>query len=241
MLDNFHFQNVLFIDIETVPLYPSYENLPGKWKSLWDIKASHLTRTEEPPSELYRRAGIYAEFGKVICVSAGYFRLLPGGQRHFRIKSFFGDTEKDLLLKFAELLNMHFNGKNHLLCAHNGKEFDFPYLSRRMLVNGISLPKLLDNAGKKPWEVNLLDTMEMWRFGDNKSFTSLLLLTSLFDIPTPKGDIDGSMVYEVYWKNRDLPRIVKYCQRDVVAVAQIMLKFKGEPLLSDAEIMETEE
>lgn len=181
------------------------------------------------PAEMYENAGIFAEFGKIVCISVGYFAR----ERELRIKSFYGDDEKELLNNFCGLLNQYFYSREHVLCAHNGKEFDFPYIARRMLVNGIRLPLILNTAGKKPWEVKHLDTMELWKFGDYKSFVSLNLLAAVFDIPTPKDDIDGSQVGEVYWKMHDLERIVQYCQKDVLTVAQIFLKYRNEPLLMD--------
>jgi hypothetical protein len=155
----------------------------------------------------------------------------------FRIKSYYGDNEKVLLEDFADLLYKHFNDNYNLLCAHNGKEFDFPYIARRMLVNGIKLPDIINLAGKKPWEVRHLDTMELWKFGDYKHYTSLELLAALFNIPTPKDDIDGSMVGNVYWVEKDLDRIVKYCQKDVITVAQLLRRYLGLPMISEADIV----
>jgi len=237
MLVRKQIENILFIDVETVPLYPVYEDMPEKMRLLWDKKSSHITPSKDvmPPDELYQRAGIYAEFGKIICISVG---IVSGdkSERKVRVKSFFGDDEKELLLSFAELLNNHYSGQDKTLCAHNGKEFDFPYIARRMLINGIILPDIINIAGKKPWEVNLLDTMELWKFGDYKNYTSLDLLTTIFNIPTPKDDIDGSQVGYVYWVEQDLERIVKYCQKDVLAIIQLFLKYQGEPLVADENV-----
>jgi 3'-5' exonuclease len=180
-------------------------------------------------------AGIYAEFGKIVVVSAGFF-FKDGEKLCFRVKSFFDHDEKLLLKQFAQLLNDHYNSGSHYLCGHNGKEFDFPYLSRRMLVNGIPLPFLLGNQGKKPWETMFLDTMELWKFGDYKNFTSLALLAALFDITTPKDDIDGSDVARVYYENNDLERIAVYCSKDVVTTARIYMKYLNLGLLSDENI-----
>jgi predicted PolB exonuclease-like 3'-5' exonuclease len=185
--------------VETVPQYPDYYSVPAAFRELWDRKASLLRQEEETPEALYHRAGIYAEFGKIICISCGMFTE----KGNFRIKSFCGHDEKTLLNDFAALCNKSFNRKERWLCAHNGKEFDFPFLSRRMLINGIKLPKVLNTPGKKPWEVNHLDTQELWKFGDYKSFTSLNLLANVFGIPTPKDDIDGSKVWEVYWVGKE--------------------------------------
>ncbi|HOP13009.1 3'-5' exonuclease [Lentimicrobium sp.] len=232
MLDQINIEKVLFLDIETVPQYPEYEMLPEEVKKLWNHKAQRLTGDPAETAEnLYERAGIYAEFGRIICISVGFIR-----NGKLRIKSFSGDDEAVLLNEFAGLLNQSFNKPDMLLCAHNGKEFDFPYIARRMLINGIGLPALLDIAGKKPWEVQHLDTMELWKFGDYKSYTSLALLTSVFNIPTPKDDIDGSQVATVYWKEKNLTRIVEYCQKDVVAVVQLLLRYKGMSLIGADDI-----
>jgi DNA polymerase elongation subunit (family B) len=207
-------------------------------KILWNKKSERLapysnkTENEVSPESLYKRAGIYAEFGKIICISVGAF-----SKAEFRLKSFSGDDEKKLLTEFAELLRKRYNKPEHLLCAHNGKEFDFPYIARRMVVLGIPVPTILDLAGKKPWEVNHLDTMELWKFGDFKNYTSLELLAAILDIPTPKEDIDGSQVAEVYYKLNDLNRIVHYCTKDVLTVAQIFRRYRGEPLIAENQIV----
>ncbi len=237
MLIDVKTENILFLDIETVPMFPKYEDTPEKIRLLWSKKASFLAggNPEATPDELYERAGIYAEFGKIVCISAG-FVCKENEKQLIRIKSFANDNEKPLLLEFANLLNTHYRKGNKILCAHNGKEFDYPYIARRMLVNGITLPNIINIAGKKPWEVQLLDTMELWKFGDYKSYTSLDLLTTIFDIPTPKDDIDGSQVSHVYWQEKGLERIVKYCQKDVVAIIQLFLKYQGKDLIEEENV-----
>ncbi len=238
MLDKIDSENVLFLDIETVPAFPEYSQMSDRMQKLWDKKSERFSSYNNTPNELasseqlYARAGIYAEFGKIICISVGAFF-----KGEFRIKSFSGHDEKMLLTEFAELLNKRYNRPEHLLCAHNGKEFDFPYIARRMLVVGISLPKILDLAGKKPWEVNHLDTMELWKFGDYKNYTSLDLLAAIFNITTPKDDIDGSQVAEVYYKDNDLARIVNYCTKDVLTVAQVFRSYRGEPLIEESAVV----
>ncbi len=236
MLDQIKLEKVIFIDIETVPLFPSHDLLSDKWKRLWERKSGYIGNDEETPESLYERAGIYAEFGKIICISIGIIRSIEG-KNSLRVKSFYGDDEKQLLVDFSALLRNHFKASDYLLCAHNGKEFDFPYIARRMLVNGLKLPYLLDTAGRKPWEIQHLDTLQLWKFGDYKHYTSLDVLTTLFSIPTPKSDMDGSDVARVYWQDKDLPRIVEYCQRDVVAVAQLILKYKGDELLDPKSVI----
>lgn len=236
MLEQLDLSSVLVIDIETVSQHATYNELSDRWQHLWSKKANILNnRGESTPEELYGRAAIYAEFGKVICISAGHFSRSGNGWQ-FRIKSFYGDDEKLLLQEFCQMLERHFNEPHHLLCAHNGKEFDYPYISRRCLINGVDIPRILNIAGKKPWEITLLDTMELWKFGDYKAYTSLELLAASFDIPTPKDDIDGSMVGHVYWKERDLERIKEYCQKDIITVAQLLLRFRKENLLDETDI-----
>lgn len=234
MLQKIRLQNVLFLDIETVPEQSGFDLLDEKSKVLWEKKSEYQRKDGQTPAEFYERAGIWAEFGKIICISAGFFSNQNG--RAFRITSFSGE-ETALLKKFKALLEGHFNGPQHVLCAHNGKEFDFPYIARRMVINGISIPDKLNLFGKKPWEIAHLDTMELWRFGDYKHFTSLNLLTHILGIPSPKEDIDGSQVANVYYKEKDLDRIVRYCERDTIAIAQVLLKFRNEELLSDDEIV----
>jgi 3'-5' exonuclease len=231
-------EHILFLDIETAPAYRHYNELPERFRKLWDKKTEQLNlgKPEQvTPDTMYKRAGIYAEFGKIICISVAY-TTEENGVRCIRGKSFAGDDEKVLLFEFAQMLNKYYNSPDKVLCAHNGKEFDFPYMARRMLINGLQIPDILNSAGKKPWEVNHLDTMELWKFGDYKSYSSLNLLTAVFDIPTPKDDIDGSEVGDVYWVEKNLPRIVKYCQKDVVAIIQLFLRYQGEPLIDEAQI-----
>ena len=236
-----YLNNILFLDIETVPQFDCYDSVPEEWKPLWDSKAAWLVRNKEgeTPETVYNRAGIYAEFGKIICISCGYVAG-SGSEKKLVLKSFYGDDEKKLLVEFCNILAAWTkdHSENKLLCAHNGKEFDFPYLCRRMIINRIPVPPILNTQGKKPWEVKHLDTMEMWRFGDMKNFTSLNLLACVLDIPTPKDDIDGSMVWEVYYKPKTtgekeqaIQRIVTYCQKDVITVAQVYLRLSGDELL----------
>lgn len=218
--------NILFLDIETVSSVANYDELSERTQTLWD-KKSLQWRKDNTAEEAYPKAAIYAEFGKIICISAGFIH-----KNILHIKSFYGDEEKEVLLTFKKSLEKFARNRNALLCAHNGKEFDFPYLCRRMLINGIKLPQLLQIQGKKPWEVPLLDTLELWRFGDYKHYTSLDLLCEVFNIPTPKDGIDGSRVGQIYWEEENLHRIVKYCEADVVALTQLYLKMQGLPILS---------
>lgn len=236
MLETIKLRQVVFIDIETVSQQPEFTALDKKWKSLWEKKASYQLKEEQTAEEIYSRAGIYAEFGKVICISVGLLHE-KNNKKEFRIKSFYGDDEKTLLKAFCKMLQTHFISSDYLLCAHNGKEFDFPFLARRILVNGLKLPYLLDIAGRKPWEVQHLDTMQLWKFGDYKNYTSLELLTQLFNIKSPKNDMDGSDVGRVYWEENDLKKIVSYCQNDTLAVAQLLLAYKGLPQIKDAEVV----
>jgi len=217
MLEQYDLSNLLVLDIETVPQYSTYDQVPDQFKKLWDLKTVHQ-RKEETAEQFYGRAGIWAEFGNI----------------GLRIKSFASHDEKELLEKFSAMLSSQPAGL--ILCAHNGKEFDFPYICRRMLINGLKFPSQLEISGKKPWEINHLDTMELWKFGDYKNYTSLNLLTGIFNIPTPKDDIDGSMVGHVYWNENQLERICTYCQKDVIATAQLLRRYRGEELITNDHI-----
>lgn len=234
MLEKINLEHILFLDIETVPQFEEYAKLDELEKDLWETKTKFQRKEEFTPEEFYERAGIWAEFGKIICISAGYFHL-KGEQRQFRVTSFFGE-EKTILIEFKNLLETHFNRPHHLLCAHNGKEFDFPYIARRMIIHRIDLPFKLKLFGKKPWEVPHLDTMELWKFGDYKHYTSLKLLAHILGIPSPKEDIDGSQVRSVFYEEKDIDRIIEYCERDTITVAQILMYFRNEELLDESEI-----
>ncbi|APG65847.1 3'-5' exonuclease [Tenacibaculum todarodis] len=236
MLEKKKVQNILFLDIETVPQQEKWTDVSIEIQKLYAAKTKYQRKEEFTPEEFYDRAGIWAEFGKIICISVGYFVEIKG-KTQFRVTSFYGDNEHEILINFKGLLDSHFNKKNHVLCAHNGKEFDFPYIARRMIINRVELPEKLNLFGKKPWEIAHLDTLELWKFGDYKHYTSLKLLTTILGIPSPKQDIDGSEVANVYYKEKNLPRIVEYCERDTVAVAQLLLRFLNKPLVKDNEII----
>jgi 3'-5' exonuclease len=232
MLQDLNIEEVLFTDIETVPLSPEYNGLNEKWKQLWEHKIQFQIKEDEPAEVLYDRAGIYAEFGRIICISVGYV-FQKHGELFFRVKSFHDEDEKKLIHNFFNALVAFSRKGKRRLCAHNGQEFDFPYIARRALVNNLKLPKILDIAGAKPWEIKdqLIDTLQLWKFGDYKHYTSLSLLCELFNIPTPKDDIDGSQVARIYWEEHDLDRIVRYCEKDTLAVANLLLKYKGDKII----------
>jgi uncharacterized protein YprB with RNaseH-like and TPR domain len=234
MLHKIPLQNILFFDIETASEHEKFFDLPDEKQHLFDLKTAYQRKDDYTPEEFYDRAGIWAEFGKIICISVGYF-VLKNDIRNFRVTSFFGE-EKKILQDFSDLINQHFSQASHVLCGHNAKEFDIPFIARRMIIHGMPLPDKINLFGKKPWEVPHLDTMELWRFGDYKNFTSLRLLTNVLNIPSPKDDIDGSEVNYVYWVENDMDRIVTYCEKDVIAVAQILLRFRAEELLIPEEI-----
>ncbi len=227
----FNLGNMLFFDIECVPQQSSFYDLDDGMKALWEKKVSGAWRNPQDGEEIKadesyeNRSGIYAEFGKIIVVSVGYFTKTGDGTRQFHVKSFAGDDEGKVISSFFELLNTSYDKTFHLLCGHNIKEFDIPYICRRALVNGLDLPTILDLNGKKPREVNHVDTLELWKFGDRKSFTSLDLLCRVMGIETPKDDISGEQVSRVYRDDKDLPRIKTYCEKDVVATAKLLLKF----------------
>lgn len=241
MISQIKLSNVLFIDIETVPEQKDFKNLSETMQQLWELKSKYKRNYDASDGEAitakdyYHKAGIWAEFGKIICISVGFFNT-TNAKREFRVKSFYGKDEVKLLEAFSGLLKSSFEKKSNLLCGHNIKEFDIPYIARRMLINNLALPKSLNLMGKKPWEVSHLDTLELWRFGDYKHYTSLKLLTEILGIPSPKDDIDGSQVRDVYYEENDLNRIKTYCEKDVIAVAQVVLKLSNKALLSQEEI-----
>ncbi|WP_339788637.1 3'-5' exonuclease [uncultured Imperialibacter sp.] len=232
-------KKILFIDIETVAGARKFTELDPIWQKLWSKKAVSLSggNEEVDAAEMYEnRAAIYSEFGKVIVIGLGYFAFNEDKSVELRVTSLSSNDEHQLLTSFQKLMEQKFN-QGYFLCAHNGKEFDYPYLCRRMTIHGISLPDILRLEGKKPWEVPHLDTMEMWKYGDRKSFTSLQLLTTVLGIPSPKDDIDGSMVNEVYYGTGDIDRIARYCKNDVVATAQVFLRLHQQPTIPKDKIL----
>tara|TARA_B100000767_G_C19729379_1_gene520909 strand:- start:618 stop:1337 length:720 start_codon:yes stop_codon:yes gene_type:complete len=233
MLQNINYNKILFFDIETVPLTYEFKDLEERAQGLWDRKTRFLQgRDNLSPDELYEKAGIYAEFGKVVCISMG-FVLQKEGETQIRVKSIANENEKILLQEYIDLLNSYYNSPDFLFCAHNGKEFDIPFLCRRILINGLKLPFILNVSGKKPWEIKHLDTMELWKFGDFKNYTSLDLLTYIFNIPTPKDDMDGSQVAKVFYEEKNLDRIIHYCEKDVIATIQLFRKYQGDSIIDE--------
>ena len=234
MISKLNLEDILFLDIETVPEAQYFSDLDETKQALWEHKSQYQRKDEFTSEEFYERAGIWAEFGKIICISVGYFNF-QGDIRKFRVTSFYGDEIK-ILKDFKNLLISHFSQSKHLLCAHNGKEFDFPYIARRMIINDIELPNKLNLFGKKPWEVPHLDTLELWKFGDYKTYTSLKLLTNVLGVPSPKDDIDGSQVAKIYWQDKNLERIKTYCQKDTLTVAQLFLRYQNKAILKQDQI-----
>jgi hypothetical protein len=237
MMDQLLLHNFLVIDIETVSVNKDFDTLDSHWQYLWGEKVSRLLPENTSLADYYlQRAGVMAEFAKVICISIGYFKREEGGLQ-FRIKSFFEAEELDLLQHFMQVVQQFGEGrKNWIFAGHNLKEFDIPFLCRRLMVNGLAIPSFLDFQNRKPWETNLVDTFQYWRFGDYKNYTSLQLLAAVLNIPSPKDDIDGSQVGHVYWVEKDLQRIVVYCQKDIITVANILLRFKNQPLLEAGQV-----
>lgn len=234
MIKGINLNKVFIIDIETVPQFEHFSEMSVEAQQLWDKKTKFLRVTDQTAAQFYERAGIWAEFGKIVCISIGFFYNYLGKQ-HFKVTSYFGDIELDILLGFGQLINEQ--ALDIQLCAHNGKEFDFPYLCRRMLINQLEIPPQLQIAGKRPWEINHLDTLELWKFGDYKNYTSLNLLAHVLNLPSPKDEIDGSMVKDLFYKNRELLRIVNYCQKDVSTTAQILLRLLGLKVIPEENII----
>jgi DNA polymerase elongation subunit (family B) len=236
-MQNIRLENLLLIDIETVSEHPVFDALHEDWKHLWEEKVQRQLPVNVTAAEFYpQRAGVMAEFSKVVCISVGYFKR-EGKDYQLRVKSFYGDDEKILLQDFiAALQKMESNNNKWSFTGHNIKEFDIPFICRRLLINGLAIPPFLDFQNMKPWETNMIDTFQYWRFGDYKHYTSLKLLAAALNVPSPKDDIDGSMVGDVYWVEKNLERIVTYCQKDVVTVANIILRFKNLELLKEEDV-----
>ena len=233
MLKNLNYSKILFFDIETVPIKYDFKDLDERGQQLWSKKTRFIQERENlNAEEVYEKAGIYAEFGKVVCISLGFI-LQKDGETQIRLKSIANEEEQVLLQEFIDLLNSYYTAPDFLFCAHNGKEFDIPFLCRRILINGKKIPNILNVSGKKPWEIKHLDTMELWKFGDFKNYTSLDLLSYVFNIPTPKNDIDGSQVAKVFYEDKDLDRIIHYCEKDVVATIQLFRKYQGESIINE--------
>jgi len=238
LIQSLPLEDLLVLDIETVPSTPHFQDLPDVWKELWVGKISKTVPENSDPAETWQeKAGIMAEFGRIICITTGFFTVDEQKELVFRMKSFSGDVESVILGEFCATVGKFSALRpNFQYTGHNVREFDMPWICRRILANRMTLPGLLDFSGKKPWEVNVVDTLQMWKFGDGKHYTSLHLLTELLGVPTPKSDIDGSMVADVYYKDKDLPRIVTYCQQDVLAVANLLLRFRNRPLLKNEQV-----
>jgi uncharacterized protein YprB with RNaseH-like and TPR domain len=238
VLNNVQLENLICIDIETVPGHESFDKLDADMKEMYLQKSMRLKEENETEAEQYfNHAAIYSEFGKIVCISVGIFINKKDEPMEFRIKSFANEDEKIILDAFAEMLNKYYSdGQGYLFAGHNIKEFDIPFICRRMIIHGINLPALLDIGGKKPYEVNHLDTMQLWRFGDYKHYTSLKLLATILGIPSPKDDIAGEDVGKVYWKEKNLGRILNYCQKDVFTVAQLILRLKNLSLLKQEQL-----
>lgn len=229
---------LLLLDIETVPQYPSYTDMDPDWQLLFFDKISKTVPEGSEISETYRKkAGILAEFGKIVCISTAFFYENDEKQLALKMKTISGDDEVEILRSFTDLVNkMQQHHRNFQFGGHNIKEFDIPYICRRLLINGLPLPECLQLHDKKPWEVKMFDTLNWWKFGDNKNYVSLHLLANVLGIPTSKSDIDGSMVQDVYYQEKNLPRIVDYCQRDVVVTANVILRFQNKPLLTEERV-----
>jgi predicted PolB exonuclease-like 3'-5' exonuclease len=223
-------EKILFLDIETVPLVYHYGELHETARELWNKKWQY--NKEISPEQQYAKAGIYAEFAKVVVIGLGYYN-----QGKFRLKTIASANETEILNQFSDLLQQHFNTASHLLCAHNGKEFDFPFLCRRFLINNLPLPRLLQIQGLKPWEVKHIDTMDLWKFGDIKNFSSLNLLAYVLGIPSPKDDMDGSMVGKTFYEENNLAKIESYCKKDVITLARVYNRFAGAGNLTEDDII----
>lgn len=237
MLYQINPEDLLYLDIETVAQYPTYDDAPENLQKFWDKKAVRHITDELNSKDVYNCAGIYAEFGRIICISVGRV-VQQKGEYIYKVKSYCDNDERKLLQAFNNDIEMFYHRGIRTICAHNGNEFDIPFIARRTLIAGLKLPTMLNIAGLKPWELKdrLIDTMQLWKFGDFKNFTSLALLCEIFNIPTPKDDIDGSEVYRVYYEENQLDRIVTYCEKDTLAVANLLLRYQGKPIISPEQL-----
>ncbi len=237
-MQNIVLENLLLIDIETVPQHPSFDLLTDNWKQLWEEKTQRLLPDFTTAAEFYsQRAGVMAEFAKIVCISMGYF-INQDNTLQLRLKSFFGNQEEKLLQDFITTVNqLETKNNKWSFGGHNIKEFDIPFICRRLIINGLHIPGYLDFQNMKPWDTNIIDTFQYWRFGDYKNYTSLKLLAAALGVPSPKDDIDGSMVAMVYWEEKNVQRIATYCQKDVLTTANIILRFKNAALLEEEQVM----
>jgi len=235
--------NILFLDIETVPEFGSFEQLSARMQQQWVKKLNNSRKArsvsekltyDDLASNYFEKAAIFAEFGKIVCISAGFLKCIGSTISDFRIKSFYGNDECQILQNFSKVLRTHFYDlEKHSICGHNLKEFDIPYICRRLIINKLALPPIINIGGLKPWQTpHLIDTLDHWKFGDYKNYTSLDLLTSIMGIESPKDDLDGSLVAKAYYEDNDLRSIVKYCEKDVVSVAQLYLRFRNMDLIN---------
>lgn len=222
-----NFKNTLFIDIETVSGESNFSLLSERMKHFWLRKAKNVANSQNLSLEdLYvDKAALFAEFGKIVVIGMGFLYQNKEKELSLKVKTIANKDERALLLEFIEFINGTYKNKELTLVAHNGKEFDFPYLCRRMLVNGLEIPKPLQLQGKKPWEVLHQDTMELWKFGDRKVYISLDLLAELLGIPGSKTNLTGDKVHGVYYHENDLAKIAAYCVEDVVTLAQLYLRY----------------
>jgi DNA polymerase elongation subunit (family B) len=233
-----HLKNILFIDIETVSQESHFDSLDSRLKQLWLKKASVIQNKDNLPDEDFylKRSSIYAEFGKIICIGIGGIFFDDNLEPTLRVKMIRGESEAEILAQFRAILEKHKAGANLMLCAHNGKEFDFPYICRRMLVHGITLPRILQVSGKKPWQIPHIDTLDLWKFGDYKHYVSLELLATIFDIPDDESEVSGDQINHIYYIEKDRAKIELYCANDVKVLTQLYMKMNNWPLINETHI-----
>jgi len=228
-------ESIIFLDIETVSLFPNLLLADDATKKEWARKIMKTNPTITPAllDDTYKeQAALHPEFSFITCISVG---MVKGGKVY--IKNIFGfdhDEERTLEI-FCETMQKIIEKMERLqpkLCAHFGKGFDYPFISKRMLVHGMTIPNILDSYGKKPWEITNLDTHEIWKMGGFNS-ASLSAIAHAFGIPSPKDDIDGSQVGHVYWVDSKIDRIATYCAKDVFALINIFRCMQGSPAFSE--------
>ena len=222
---------LLFVDIETVgvdedldSLHHTNPKLSKVWEETgWDyFKRKYSEDSELSSNQMFvKRAALLPEFGKIVCISVGF--IVPSGET--KLDSFYGD-EKNILISTSELLN-RVDKLGFVICGHNVKNFDLPYIAKRMLINNIPVPKILPNYTIKPWESRVLDTKEVWGFNSFGGLSSLNLVCTSLGLETSKeGEVNGSNMHKYYYDSNNIEKIKNYCEEDVKCTINLVKKLK---------------
>ncbi len=239
-------KQMVFIDIETIRGKKTYNDVITENPALddyWQTKHTQIREKEplsyghiEDSAEMYEKmAALYPEWGQIVCISIGQIKFDEDGNPiKFTTKSFSGLYEKILLEEFNETASKIMSKYPRMQwVGHNIKGFDMPYIIKRSLINGVRVPNVFHLQKQKPWESQLIDTNDVWKF-NGWNGARLGLLTEILNIPSPKQDMDGKMVSDVFWEDGDLNRISEYCEMDINATANVMLRISGMDIITDA-------